>query len=129
LRILLDAHAVVWALYDKQRLTPAAEALLEDRNNLLLVSHATLWELLAKVGRGKLPVSGGSVEAVVQDIHNLGVAVLPVTEYHIVAAATLPHHHSDPFDRILIAQAMQEDAPILSADRILPSYGVSVIWN
>jgi PIN domain nuclease of toxin-antitoxin system len=120
---------LIWMVYSPERLTARAKLFLEDDTHELLVSHATLWELLAKIGRGKLAIAGTSVHATAEDIHRLGVEMLPVTEAHILAATSLPQHHSDPFDRMLVAQALAEDAAVLSADGMLAEYGVRVIWQ
>lgn len=105
--ILVDAHVLVWALYEPEKLSAAAHELLEDEENILLVSDATLWELLNKIGRGKLAVAGSSPARTYDRIRELGVRFVAVDRADILTASTLPHHHSDPFDRMLIAQAMR----------------------
>ncbi len=83
-----------------------------------MVSEATQWELLNKVGRGRIPFGGSSVLAVAQRILDLQVEFVPILQADTVAAAMFPHHHSDPFDRILIAQSVRLNQPILTSDRI-----------
>ena len=95
---------------------------------MLLFSEAGLAELLNKCGRGKLPVAGTSVQNLLEDIAAFGVEFVPIQRTDIVVAASLPHHHSDPFDRILIAQAMRLDLPVLTADREFHNYGVETVW-
>ena len=129
MRLLLDSHALIWAIYSPDRLSLQASQLLHDEANELIVSHATLWELFSKIGRGKLLLAGTSVDRVMERISALGVMLLPIELSHIVSSASLPHHHSDPFDRMLIAQALEQNLPILTADTIFAAYGAPVIWQ
>ena len=129
MKLLLDTHVVVWAIYSPHLLSPRVQALVEDEDNELLFSYASLWELLAKVGRGKLLAAGTSVESVSDRIISLGVTLLRIEVPHILLSAKLPHHHSDPFDRLLIAQALTEKLLLVSSDPILERYGTPVVWN
>ena len=126
--VFVDAQILVWAIFDRSRLNATAHSVLTNADNTLLVSEATLWELLNKVGRNKLLIAGSDIAVVHDLIQALGVTFVPIQRSHILQAASLPHHHSDPFDRILIAQAMQQTAPILTADSVIPNYAVETIW-
>ena len=126
--VLLDAHVILWAIYLPGQLTEHAREVIRDPDNRRLVSEATQWELLNKVGRGKIPFSGKSVSAVVQRIRDLQVEFVPILQEDTIVAATLPHHHSDPFDRMLIAQSMRLNCPILTKDGVFANYGVATIW-
>jgi PIN domain nuclease of toxin-antitoxin system len=128
-KLFLDAQVLIWTVYAPDLLAARARQLVEDDTNELLVSHASLWEILAKIGRGKLLMAGESVEDALDDLLAVGFVLRPITSELIVAASTLPHHHSDPFDRMLVAQAIAEDAAILSTDHVLPNYGVRVLWK
>ena len=128
MRLLLDSNVLVWAIYSPSQLSRKASLLLQDEQHELLVSHASLWELLGKIGRGRLLLAGTSVDTAMQRFRDLGVIFLFVEEHHILAAANLPHHHSDPFDRAIIAQAIDKGLPVVTSDRIFQSYGVQVIW-
>ncbi len=98
-------------------LSTKAQEIIADPDNELLFSYASMQELLNKVGRGKLRLTTGTVHDVAARIDALGLTYLAITMEQIVAAAELPHHHSDPSDRILIVQAQSENVPLLTVDR------------
>jgi len=101
---------------------------LEDPSNEFTLSYAAVWELLNKVGRGRLLVAGTSVADVFEDIKGFGVRFLPITMDHILSAASLPHIHSDPFDRMFIAQALAARMPLVTIDPKIWQYPVESIW-
>jgi PIN domain nuclease of toxin-antitoxin system len=129
LRFLLDTHVVVWTIYEPHRISSRVRLILEDPANELIVSHSALWELLNKVGRGQLRLTTGSVKEVFGRIQVLGVTLLAVNLNDILAAAALPHFHSDPFDRMLVAQALAEDVPLITVDPEISQYPVQTIWS
>jgi PIN domain nuclease of toxin-antitoxin system len=118
-KVLLDTHALLWWLADDGRLGPRARELIEDPANDILVSVASLWEIVVKLRVGKLQADVGEVAAAVQ--HG-GFALLDIGMPHLLALAVLPTHHRDPFDHLLIAQAIAEDATFVSDDRHVPDY-------
>jgi PIN domain nuclease of toxin-antitoxin system len=126
MRLLVDTHVVIWALVDPERLSKRVRGMIEDPGADLIVSAATAYEIEFKRGRdsdlGRLPLD------LERALTGLGFTWLPVTASHASMAGRLPRHHGDPFDRILIAQALAEGMPLLSADRNLPAYGAEVIW-
>jgi PIN domain nuclease of toxin-antitoxin system len=127
-RLLLDTHTLIWAVDDTARLGAAAARELRSLGNQLLLGAGTIWELSIKVGLGKLKLSAPFrpwVEAAVAD---LGLVVLPVTVEYADAQARLPHHHGDPFDRLLVAQALSEGIGVVSGDTVLDRYGVTRVW-
>lgn len=128
MRLLLDAHILIWAVDDPAKLSNPAVASLQDPTNDLLLSAGTIWELGIKVGLGKLAVSRPFRPWMEQAIADLAAAVLPITVEYADVQAGLPHHHGDPFDRLLVAQAISEQIPIVSSDRAFDSYGVTRIW-
>ena len=128
-KLLLDSNAVIWTIYSPSDLSTKAKAAVEDNAVELLVSHASLWELLGKIGRGKLLLAGTSVDRAMQRIRDLGVTFLPVEEHHILAAANLPQHHSDPFDRVIIAQALDRKVSVVTSDTMFHNYGIQVLWK
>ena len=125
--LLLDANALLPTVLTPGLLSPETLALPTDTENELLVSHATLWEMLAKVHRGQVRVRGQAVAVSLEAIRSLGAEFVPITEEDVLAAVTLPDIHRDPFDRMLVAQAFRVGASILSSDRKLQMYGVPVI--
>jgi PIN domain nuclease of toxin-antitoxin system len=128
-KLLLDAHTLIWAVDDPTRLGSQALAALRDPNNELLVSAGTIWELAIKVGLGKLTLSLPYREWMSKAIADLGVSVLPITVEYADTQASLPNHHRDPFDRLLVAQAQVEGVPVVSSDAVFDDYGISRLWN
>lgn len=127
MRILIDTQAWLWMLAAPERLRPATRALLEDPSHELLLSAASIWEMAIKSGLGKLTLPGDP-EAVVPDMmERSGVTPLPVHASHALRVASLPPHHRDPFDRLLVAQAQLEGVPVLTADRAFLAYDVEVL--
>jgi PIN domain nuclease of toxin-antitoxin system len=119
---LLDTHLVLWVAFEPERLSNKATKLLRSRAAPLAFSHATLWEVAIKTSLGR---PGFSVDP--QRLHQAllaeGFAELPIQAPHIVRVAALPWLHRDPFDRLLVAQAMQERLTLLTADATLKRYG------
>jgi PIN domain nuclease of toxin-antitoxin system len=127
-RHLLDGHSLLWAVDDPAKLGPGAVAAMQDPANELLLSAGTIWELAIKVGLKKLSLSLPFRQWVTKAIVDLGLTVLPITVEYADIQAGLPPHHRDPFDRLLIAQAMVEKAPIISIDVAFDPNGVSRVW-
>jgi PIN domain nuclease of toxin-antitoxin system len=129
LRLLLDSNVLYWAFFQGQSLTPRVRQLLEDDRNDLFVSRASIWELSAKTARGRLAMPESSVRFLLERIEQTGMTIIPIEDAHILRTETLPHHHSDPFDRLIVAQAMEQNLTILSSDDEIPLYDVKVIWE
>jgi PIN domain nuclease of toxin-antitoxin system len=129
LKLLLDAHSLYWAIYDPDKLPPTVRAAIADIRNSLFVSLATLWEMANKAAVDRLPLAGPSIDRMVERIEQLGVTFLPITQGEIVAAATLPHHHADPFDRILVAQAQARGLHVVTKDSKMALYDVRILWQ
>lgn len=121
--LLLDAHALLWWLADDPQLNTAAARSIADPTNDVVVSAATVWEVEVKRVAGRLSAPANLLDA----IRQTGMDTLPVTAPDAVTAAGLPIHHSDPFDRMLVAQAQRLDALIVSRDRALHDYDVDVL--
>jgi PIN domain nuclease of toxin-antitoxin system len=128
MRLLIDAQAVLWAVDDPARLSRAAAGALQDPANQLLIGAGTIWEISIKVGLGKLTLSLPYRQWMDQVILDLGLSILPITVAYTDRQALLPHHHRDPFDRLLIAQSLTDSIPIVSADGQFDSYGIVRIW-
>ncbi len=128
MKCLLDAHAFLWAVTRNKRLSPAAEEVFTNTGRELLLSAASVWEILTKVQIGKLllPLPAGSYLRRLLAAND--IQVLPVSFEHVLRLEQLPLHHRDPFDRILVAQALEEKLPIVSCDPLLKKYPVKVIW-
>ena len=128
MRRLIDTHTLIWAVDDPSQLGPQASIELQDPTNELLLSAGAVWELAIKVGLNKLVLSMPYREWMTQAISDLSLTILPITVEYAEVQAGLPYHHRDPFDRLLIAQAMIEHASIVSVDPIFDAYGVQRVW-
>jgi len=124
-RLLLDTQIALWALTDNPKLSKTARDLILDRGNDIYFSAATVWEIAIKhsLARGDMPVSGSEAAGLLK---KAGFVELPMTAAHASAIETLPPHHADPFDRMLVAQAMTEPLRLITHDRLLSQYGDSV---
>jgi PIN domain nuclease of toxin-antitoxin system len=125
-RLLIDTHALLWWLSADRRLTPSALEAIETGSNVVHTSMASLWEIAIKHGLGKL---GRSSSSVFETLPRLGVSLMPIERGHIEAAGALPHHHRDPFDRMMIAQAQVEGLTVVTHDEAFRPYGVAVLWT
>ena len=128
MRILIDTHILVWALINPQRLSSRVVRLLSDRNNAILVSSATIWELGIKYHSGKMPEMVKILPRIEYHLARLGATALPIEHKHALMAASLPLLHRDPFDRMLVAQALTEGVPLVTSDEMLERYSVLTIW-
>ena len=128
MRLLLDTHAFLWFVVGSSNLSPDARALIEDVANEKLLSVASLWEMAIKSSLGKLTLSAPFDVLIPQQLGLNGVGLLNITTDHAAVVAGLPFHHRDPFDRLLIAQAMIEKLPIVTIDTAFDAYGVSRLW-
>jgi PIN domain nuclease of toxin-antitoxin system len=126
--LLLDTHAMLWFLWDDARLSKNAKTLIEDADNRKLVSVASCWEIAIKVGLGKLNLGEPSRSFLPREIARNNFGVLPISVDHATMVASLAPHHKDPFDRLLIAQAMVEGFALVGADVVFDEYGVSRLW-
>jgi PIN domain nuclease of toxin-antitoxin system len=125
---LLDTHSLLWLVTDDPRLSDAARDTFLNTDNELLCSAVVGFEIAVKYSLGKLDLAEPPRTFIDNRIRNNALTPLPITMAHAVGVADLPFHHRDPFDRLLIAQALEEDLPVLSADAILSAYGVRRIW-
>lgn len=121
--LLLDGHALLWALSDSRELRPDTRSALEDPANEVLVSAGTVWEIEIKRVAGRLEAPSDLLHA----IDATGFMTLPITATDAERAARLPAHHKDPFDRMLVSQATRLDAFIVSRDSLIAAYDVHVL--
>jgi PIN domain nuclease of toxin-antitoxin system len=122
--VLLDTHALIWALEASPRLSSTARGIIEDAGNTVLVSAVSAWEIAIKKAIGRL-ATPDNLEDVIE---SAGFLKRLVTFADVRQLGTLPAHHKDPFDRMLVAQAIEEGAPLVSADPQIARYPVQVIW-
>jgi PIN domain nuclease of toxin-antitoxin system len=128
MRLLLDTHAFLWFIMGSPNLSARARALIEDTANESFLSVAGLWEMAIKVSLGKLTLSDPLDVLVPQQLGLNGIELLGIQVAHAAAVSTLPFHHRDPFDRLLIAQAIVEAMPVVSADAAFDAYPVKRLW-
>lgn len=125
MNLLLDTHAVLWAVAAPENLPPPVSDALVDRRNGVFVSAVNTWEMAIKAGLGRLDAPFGELPRIFEDA---GFEELPVTVSHTLLVKDLPNHHRDPFDRLLLAQAMAEELTLVTRDSQLHAYGVPVFW-
>jgi len=129
-KILLDTHAFLWLIAGDANLSPMAREAIETQDNESLLSVASLWEMAIKVSLGKLTLSFDEpfAEAIGGLLLENGIGVLPIDIIHVGQVAVMPFHHRDPFDRLIIAQALVESLMVVGRDESFDSYGVKRIW-
>lgn len=128
MRLLLDTHAFLWFVLNDPSLSAAARAIVGDPQNDVLISPATCWEIAIKVSIGKYQLPGPFADFLDDQIARNDLTMLPISVRHTAVVASLPFHHKDPFDRLLIAQAIVENIPLLSVDAVFDSYPVTRLW-
>ena len=127
MNLLLDTHCWLWALGQPEKLTPDASALISDRTNQLYLSTASIWELGIKTQLGKIQLPESFESFVPKRLQVFQMIPLSISPSHAIVAATLPLHHKDPFDRMIIAQAQCENLSILTNDTFFRDYEVTTI--
>jgi len=128
LRALLDTHAFLWWIADDSRLSDGAREIIAEGSNEIFFSSASAWELAIKSRLGRLRMPADFQRFVTDQVDLNGFSVLPVQLSHALRVHSLPVHHKDPFERMLIAQVEVEDIPLISRDRSLDAYGVRSLW-
>jgi PIN domain nuclease of toxin-antitoxin system len=124
LKLLLDTHALVWALEGSTRLSKAARRAIEDPRNEILVSAVSAWEIAIKSAMGRLDVP----EDLISAIERAGFTPRPLGFFEAERLRRLPDHHRDPFDRMLIAHAMEEQCTIVTKDPLIARYAITTLW-
>ena len=125
MRLLVDTHALLWWLTDNPRLSYTAEAAISNPDNDIFVSACMGYEIAYKQRLGRLPALPGSLP---RRLERDGIETLPVSLAHALAAAALPGPHRDPWDRIMMAQALAERCHVVTVDRVFTDYDVPVVW-
>jgi PIN domain nuclease of toxin-antitoxin system len=124
---LIDTHVWLWLLADSTRIRPDLLAELHDARTRLLLSAASSWEIAIKWAVDRLSLPESPATYIPSRMERTGVTGLPVEHVHALQVATLPDHHHDPFDRLLVAQAQIERIPIVTADRAFEAYDVEIV--
>ena len=127
MKLLLDTHALIWFVEGNATLSETARQQIIQPNNAKFVSIISFWEMMIKINLGKL-----TIKMEFSELHRYllehSIQILPLQFTHILRLSDLPHHHKDPFDRILIAQAKSENMTLVSADSNIALYDVSLLW-
>jgi PIN domain nuclease of toxin-antitoxin system len=127
-RLLLDTHTFLWFLLDDPQLSATAKDFIIDPDNDIEVSPATYWEIAIKISLGKYELPEPYDVFIEREITTNDFRILPIEPKHTAVLTTLPFHHRDPFDRLLIVQAIVEGMPILSIDPAFDAYPVTRLW-
>ena len=127
MELLLDTHTIIWYVEDAPQLPNHIRQKIKDGTNIIYVSVVSLWEISIKVHLGKLPLSGSFIDRI-RFLRDCGFYILEVNLSHVIQLDTLEHHHKDPFDRMLIAQALAEDFIIVGCDEVFDNYGARRLW-
>ena len=127
-KVLLDTHALLWAALSSATLSAEAAKVISDRENVILVSAASAWEIATKVRMGKLPGAEAFEGDFLNAIERAGYSLLSIVATSALRAGRLTSEHRDPFDRMIAAQALDGDMPVVSNDKKLDSFGVRRIW-
>ena len=127
MRVLLDTHILIWWDDDQSKLSANARAACDDPANGLVISIASVWEMQIKLQTGKLRLRLPLSQLIAEQQRTNSVELLPISPAHVFALAGLPSPHRDPFDRMLVAQAVSEGVSLVSADPVFRQYPVSLI--
>jgi len=127
-QVLLDTHALLWALMEPERLSDRARTVIEDPGVRLVVSAASAWEMATKWRLGHLPEAGTAVVAFSGHMGTLGATTLPISAEDALEAGMRPEAHRDPFDRMLATQCLRHSLPIVTKDPAFREFPVDIIW-
>ncbi len=128
MKLLLDTHSFLWFIGGDAKLSHKAQTLIEDQTNDVFLSIASLWEMAIKFSQGKLQLVQPFETFMSEQLSLNHIRTLDITFSHTASVATLPFHHRDPFDRLLVAQTRIEQMPIVSCDQALDTYGITRLW-
>ena len=128
MRYLLDTNALLWFLDNDKKLSRRARQLIESSSHESLISIVSLWEIAIKTGLGKLDLSEPFEQMFPEQLHFNNIEILDITVDSLIKLTTLPFHHRDPFDRLIIAQGLVEGLPIISVDTTFDAYGINREW-
>lgn len=126
--LLLDTHAFLWFVLNDSQITEDALAAIIEATDDVFLSPASYWEIAIKVRIGKLSLAEDFLPFMESQLEENNFRILPISLRHAAIVATLPLYHRDPFDRLLLSQAIAEDIPLISRDEVFDRYGVQRIW-
>ena len=128
MRLLLDTHTFLWFVLSDAQLSRPADVLITDPTNEVLISPATYWEMAIKVAKKKLDLLAPYDDFMKRGIDGNDFKILPIETKHTSLLTTMPMHHKDPLDRLIISQALSEQIPVVSVDSEFDAYGVTRLW-
>ena len=128
MRCLLDTHTLLWFISEDQKLSDKARRLILDSSSEIFLSIASLWEIAIKVNIGKLALDESFEQLFPKELHFHKIGILDITIDSLIQLTTLPLHHRDPFDRLIIAQALDGKIPVIGVDTRFDRYGISREW-
>jgi len=126
--LLMDTHIFLWFVFAELQLNAYARSLIEDEANIKFLSMASVWEMAIKHSIGKLPLTQPFEQFLSEQLERNGFRLLPIEWGHLIRVSSLPLHHRDPFDRLIIAQSLMENMTVVSADQAFDAYGVTRFW-
>lgn len=125
---LLDTHAFLWFVSGDEHLPESAKSIIKNIHESCFLSAASLWEITIKHQNKKLEL-GLSLEELFDFVDRNQIEVIPINNIHLLQLSTLPAYHNDPFDRLIIAQAISEDLKVISKDRVFKNYKINLVWE
>ncbi len=128
MKLLLDTHAFLWFIEGNPKIPSSTRSFIEDPGNQSLLSIASLWEMAIKLSLKKLKLEQPFDRLIPQQIAQNGFGLLQIDIAHVARLVSIPFHHRDPFDRLLIAQAQSEHLPVVSRDVVFDTYGITRLW-
>jgi PIN domain nuclease of toxin-antitoxin system len=128
MNVLLDTHAFLWFISGDTRISQTAKEIIADLDNEVMLSVGTLWEIAIKSNTKKINLKRPFKELILEEIEKYSFGILPINIDALTLVSRLPLHHRDPFDRLLIAQAIAENVPIVTRDPAFAGYPVEIIW-
>lgn len=128
MRLLLDTHAFLWFILNDPQLSAHAASLIANPLNDIEISPASYWEIAIKISTGKYALGEPVADFFTREIAVNQFRILPIAPSHVAPLTTMPFHHRDPFDRLIIAQAIAEQIPVVSADTVFNDYAVTRLW-
>ena len=128
MKILIDTQAFIWFVENDRQLPAKIKVDLENSDNTIIISIASLWEMAIKISLDKLHL-GCDIEVMIDKVYRNGFEILPILPEHIIKLSTLEYFHRDPFDRIIISQGLSEKMAVVSSDKVFDVYGIKRLWK